>query len=367
MRASKIITVLLLAIGLMMILITCSGTGSTDETATDEIRTVTGTVPAANASINSLMTRQAAECAADTVMATDTAGETTSATVGADCSFSLTLSVGKAYVISLVLEDEFVATLLFDSGVGGFTTSTLPVGEGEEIIDLGSITISGIVATSDREPLEQNDCDGDGEDDLADDDDDNDGLDDDEEEDCDLDGHIDDVDDDDDCEEDEDREDEGRVLEVKPRNDPHPELGEDRVDLDKEVRARISCEVDRTSVSATTFRVEATGDVIACTHEFSGRGRGDTVKCHHDDDDFLADTTYTATLEGVLCTDGRTVKTTSWSFRTETEDDDEGDAEDQIDEEDEDEEENEEKDDDEDEDEDGEEEDDEEDDEDEDD
>ena len=84
MRASKIITVLLLAIGLMMILITCSGTGSTDETATDEIRTVTGTVPAANASINSLMTRQAAECAADTVMATDTAGETTSATVGAD-------------------------------------------------------------------------------------------------------------------------------------------------------------------------------------------------------------------------------------------------------------------------------------------
>lgn len=333
MRPSNRIAVSLLAI--TFALIACGGAGSSDNTTTEESRTLTGSVPSGDASLTSFTTRQLGLCAADAVMATDTAGESTTANVEADCTFSLTLSVGKAYVISLLLDNAFVATLLFDSGVGGFTTSTLPVGAGDGAIDIGTITVSGTVATCDREPLEQNDHDDDGEDDLEDDDDDNDGVNDDEEEDCDLDGHIDDLDEDDSCEADEDRNDEARVLEVKPRNDPHPELGEDRVDLDKEVRARIACTIEQASVNADTFRVEAVGDVIDCTYEFSGRGRGDTVRCEHDDQDFLADTTYTATLEGVLCEDGRTVKTTSWSWRTETADDDEGDAEDDIDEEDE--------------------------------
>lgn len=315
----------------------CGG-GTSGSDSQEGTRVVTGTVSGSSGSSN-LVTRAASDdCVADTILATDTTGATTSASVADDCSFSLTLATGKSYVVSLLLGDEFVATLIFDSGIEGFSTSSLPLSDGS-LLDLGQITISGTVASAENEALDQCDNDGDGTSDLDDADDDEDGVEDEEEEDCDLDGFDDDEDEDDpDCET-ENGENEAQVLEVKPRNDPHTDRGDDRVDLDKEVKARLSCTVDRDTVTADTFRVISEDGLheVACTHEFSGSGRsGNRIACDHESDDFLADTVYVATIDGVMCEDGRTVSPRSWEWLTETSDDDEGDAEDDMDEEDED-------------------------------
>lgn len=313
----------------------CGGSGDT----TGGARTITGSLALPETSLS--QSRTLITCLADTVLATDTEGTTVTETVSEDCAFEVSLTIGKSYVISFALNGEFVATLVFDSGITGFASSSLSLADGENAIDLGVVTISGSTASSAKNPLEQNDRDDDGENDLEDEDDDNDDVDDELEEDCDLDGFLDDLDLDSECEEEDDDEmenagDTAMVLEVKPRNDPHPENGDDRVDLDKEVRARISCEVDSSSVTAETFQVVAeSGEAIACAYEFSGSGNsGNRIECNHEED-FLADTIYQATLDGVMCEDGRMVEARTWQWLTEEADDDEGDAEDEIDEEDE--------------------------------
>jgi hypothetical protein len=306
----------------------CGGVGSSG--GGTETREITGTVSSSGTS--ALKTQTDADCAADTVIATDPSGGTIVAEVDEICNFSLTLEIGQSYVISFSRDGVFVATLIFDSGVGGFTGSDLTITAGDGAIALGQITITGNVAIPEFEPEEQTDEDGDGLNDLEDEDDDNDGVEDElDGDDCDLDG-VEGEEEEESCEEG----DLARVLEVKPRNDPHPELGEDRVDLEKEVKARISCEVDQTTVTAETFRVESDADTIACTFEFSGTGSsGNRIQCKHDGQDFLPDTVYTATIDGVKCLDGRDVEPRSWSWLTEEEDEDEGDVEDDLDEEDE--------------------------------
>lgn len=314
----------------LFLLAGCGGAGSSG--GGTETREITGTV--SSSGTPALKTQTDADCAADTVIATDPSGGTTVAEVDELCNFSLTLEIDRSYVISFSKDGVFVATLLFDSGVGGFTGSDLTITAGDEAIALGQITITGNVAIPEFEPEEQTDEDGDGLNDLEDEDDDNDGVEDEiDGEDCDLDGVEEGGEEEESCEEEGDL---ARVLEVKPRNDPHPELGEDRVDLDKEVKARISCEVDQTTVTAETFRVESDSDTIACTFEFSGTGSsGNRIKCKHGSQDFLPDTVYTATIDGVQCLDGRGVEPRSWSWLTEEEDEDEGDVEDDLDEEDE--------------------------------
>ena len=317
----------------------CGGatSGTAADNADGDTRTVTGNL-ASGSGAGLVKGLHADDCEADMVIATTTSGETSSADVEEDCSFSLSLSVGQSYVIGLALDDEFIATLIFDSGISGYTTSVLPLSAGE-ILDLGIITIFGDLATPENEPLGECDNDGDGEDDLEDEDDDNDGTEDEMEEDCDLDGSLDDYDEDeDDCEEDEEGEDEARVLEVKPRNDPHPGEGEDTIDLEREIKARLSCEVDRDTVNTDTFYIvsEDGMDIIACEYEFSRSGSsGNRIECDHDDQDFLPDTVYIATVDGVMCADGRSVEARSWEWLTESEDDDEGCFEDEFDEEDE--------------------------------
>lgn len=318
-------------IGCVMIIAGCLATG--DRPDQSDTRVVSGRVPSSSAA--SLLALGTGDCVADTVIATDTAGEITTTAVNDDCSFSITLQVGKSYSLSFAKGDQLIADLLFESGVAGFATASFSCSPGENIIDLGVITISGSVARPDSNPLDHVDQDQDGIADLEDHDDDGDEVPDEEEMDCDLDGIWDDFDEENLCEEPSSAH--AHVLEVKPRNDPHPELGEDDVDLDKDVKARISCEVDPQTVTSETFRVasEDGQDVVACTFEFSGTGSsGNRIECEHEQP-FLPHTVYIATIEGVRCLDGREVEARSWSWLTEGEDKEEGDVEDHIDEEDE--------------------------------
>lgn len=314
--------------GMLIFLVSCAG-GAGGGSSSDT-RALTGNV--SGESPPALKAQTSDDCAADTVIATDASGNTTTASVNEACDFTMDLQIGQSHVISFSSDGTFVATLIFDSGVGGFTSSDFKIGTGSGAIDLGLVTIRGKLATPEKEPKEQTDEDDDGVNDLEDDDDDNDGVEDElESEDCDLDGVEEGDDEGEDCEE----EDTARVLEVKPRNDPHPELGEDRVDLDKEVKARISCEVDQDTVTSETFRVASDSDTVACSFDFSGSGHsGNRIECEHEAD-FLPDTVYTVTIDGVRCLDGREVTPRSWRWLTEEEDDDDGDIEDELDEEDE--------------------------------
>lgn len=324
MKHQKKIALLILgAIGL-------AGCGVTD--GASNTRAITGTVAASQA--NSLQALAADTCAADKVIATDTAGTATTTDVADDCSFQLTVDTGKSYAIGFTRNDSFVATVVFSSGTAGFSGSDFAVSPGDTPIALGTITISGSTAVPASNPLNQTDQDGDGVADLDDTDDDEDGIEDEMEGDCDLDGVLDDFDESSDC--DEAPEGMARVLEVKPRNDPHPDKGEDRIDLDKDVRARISCEVDHATVTSETYAVISENglDVVSCQYNFSGTGKsGNRIKCEHETD-FLPDTIYTATIDGVLCANGTVVESRSWSWLTETEEDDEeGDGEEELDDE----------------------------------
>ncbi|MBI4125857.1 MAG: hypothetical protein HY465_00030, partial [Deltaproteobacteria bacterium] len=299
---------------------TNASTGESDAGA----RTVTGQLASGSGSLSK---SHVDGFVADEIIATATDGSTVTAEIEADGSFSLDLVVGKAYVISLVLDDQFVATVIFASRVG-FASTALPVSAGGTL-NLGTVTISGTMASVADDPFDELDGDGDGEADADDADDDEDGVADEDEEDCDLDGILDDFEETS-CEEDDDGA-LARILEVKPRNDPQPELGDDDVDLDKEPRARASCVLDQTSVSAETFSIVSdSGDEVVCEYTFSGRARsGDTVRCRHAID-FLPSEIYTATISGLLCEDGREIPDVSWSWLTEDADDDDGDTDDEF-------------------------------------
>lgn len=322
MKTVKVVKMLTLVAGILA-LAACSGAGTTVPTS-GTTRSITGTLPS-GAPAALFKAANHSNCAADSVIATDTTGETEVGSIEHDCSFELELTIGRSYVISFTADGAFVATLIFDSGVTGFSDSVMGISDGDDPIGLGTITISGNTATSANNPLDVLDQDGDGTLDSEDRDDDDDGIDDEDEGDCDLDGYLDDHDDDD-CDEDADGD---RILRVKPANHS------DDVDLDKDVRVKASCTIDQTSVTADSFSVvSAEGDAIACTYEFMGEGTGSMVRCRHHDNPFVANTVYTATVSGMRCEGGSELVEASWSFTTEEADDDEGDAEDDIDDED---------------------------------
>ena len=320
----------------------CLGSSSTDSSSqtvseSSGQKTVTGTLTT-DSDTSFLMASGSASCTSDIVIATDTSGDTVSSEVTADCSFSLTLNTGKNYVISFALNDEFVATLFFDSGVSGITTPTLPVDNDNGSIDLGSITITGDTATCENNPLEEVDTDGDGTDDYTDEDDDEDGTYDIAEDDCDLDGLLDDYDDEQNCGEEMD--DFARVLDVRPNRHRHRHhLWGDLVNLRKKVKARIACYVDPDNLDNENFRVESEfGDQIECDFRLRRYHRHDhrqsKVICRHELDPFESDTTYTATIDGLMCEDGRPVQEVSWSWHTKLRPDDlidyDGDYEDDL-------------------------------------
>ena len=252
-------------------------------------------------------------CGADTIQATDVAGSTENAELSDDCSFELNLTPGKPYLLGFIRDEAFIASLIVRNSSTTLETSIVFIAAGADPVDLGEVLIVGNRAIPGIQPATQNDRDGDGVADFDDDDDDNDGTSDDDEEDCDLDGFLDD-DDDDICEagdEDEDEE-SASVLEVQPRNNQGITFGSP-VNLDEEIEVRFACEIDPDSVTDATFVVSSSGDNITCEFEIDN----DEVNCKHEDDLFVANTTYTATLDGVFCENGDPVASTTWSWKTE--------------------------------------------------
>ena len=230
-----------------------------------------------------------------------------------------------------------MASMIFNNNAESFPSAILIVSAGDSPIQFGRITFSGTIATAENEPATQNDQDGDGIDDFDDDDDDDNGIPDDLEEDCDLDGIVDTYDDDSDCEEEDDSEASASIIEVTPRNDTTLDSGDDQVNLDEEVRLRANCEIDADSLNDQTFSVVSqNGNVILC--QFDPFEAEREITCEHEDDLFLPDTIYTATVSGLVCASGDPIAAVSWSWRTTSEADEdgeeEGDREDEEDEED---------------------------------
>lgn len=287
----------------------CSGGSAT---GSGETRDVTGTVPAGNNLALVQAQTASSNCRADAILATDTSDDTTSFDVADDCSFSITLGVDKAYILSFVKNDEFVASLEFDTGVSGFGGNTLPIFAGGGVIDLGAITFTGTLASAEHEPLDQIDTDGDGIADRLDDDDDNDGIEDWDENDCDLDGCRDDYDDDSECDPGiRAGQGSGRIIEVRPGR------GNGRVNLNEEIRARIACRVDIDSLTAETFSVvDSDGNAVDCNYQVSDRTPVTSRAECEPVSDLSAETTYTVTLNGILCEDSTEVESRTWTFTT---------------------------------------------------
>lgn len=314
-------------------LVACGGTGttSTDQnSATSSAVTLSGSVASSSQNNSNLSKFLVQGCDADQVIATNSSAETVSAEVSDDCSFSLSLAIGESYSISFLEGGTFVASLVFDTGINGVSSSSLPVNDSGATVNLGSVTITGNVASAENEPLSQLDNDDDGIDDLSDTDDDDDGIEDTSEEDCDLDGVIDDFDDDD-CgsvlAENSGDENTAGIYRVKPYN------GNEEVDLNKKIRVTAACEVDSSTVTSENFKVVSdNGDEIACTYSISTSEENgfDHIKCEHDID-LEANMGYKIQFSGVQCLNGKDVQAFETEFTTEVEDDDEGDSEDDFD------------------------------------
>lgn len=307
--------------------------GSSGGSSSEGTREVTGTLASSDAAALHLG-GSPGECAADTVIATDSLGKTITTAVDKECNFAIELKIGKSYVIGFSHGGSFVAVLVFDTGVG-FASENITIGEGSGPIRLGSITMRGNVAIPEHNPFEEEDCDNDGKPDFDDPDDDNDGVPDNEETDCDLDGIPDDLDEDNaTCKKDDQKivPELARVLEVKPRNNPHPERGSGRVDLDRDIKARINCLVDPKTVHEDTFRIDHDDKELACVYEVKDDydKKHSKIICGHEQD-MHPDALYVATIEGVKCLDGRIVKTKAWGWLTERSDEDHGHFEDDLD------------------------------------
>lgn len=301
----------------------CGGATGTQST-TSSTSTVSGTVASSSSSASadfSVTDYAVSGCFADTVVATDSDLATTSATVDGNCQFELSLTLNKSYSIAFLLEDQFVANLVFDSGNQMGMTSSLRLGQSAVTLELGQITVTGNSAIPQTNPLSLIDCDDDGLFDYDDSDDDGDGVEDEAEEDCDLDGHLDD--DDDDCLVNADQ----KIIRVKPSD------SKTDVDLNKDVKVYTRCPLDLTEFSSDQYQVVAAdGSVVDCSYKYSYYDHHAKLECEHAAN-FAADTEYTVTVTGLVCSTGESIPEVSFSFTTEIEDDDVGDAEDDSDDE----------------------------------
>lgn len=329
-------TLFLILLFLLNLLAACGGSAQGGSEFGNPARTLQGTVVSGEEATlrkttlsNTLLRQQIGnnECPADQVIATDSQAQTTLAEINQeDCSFEMELTINKSYVVSFTRDDEFIATLIVRRNASSLGSSVFFMAEANTEMNLGAIRIEGSKAIPENEPATQNDQDEDGVDDFSDEDDDGDGVSDNDEEDCDLDGFIDDDDENNGgCDSDEEGEDdeesgeedegdpvEAQVFEVSPAND------EVFVDLDEEVWVRFGCEVSEDSVNADTFYIESETDFIEC--EFDFQESGEVVTCDHEDQEFLPETTYTVTVEGVFCEDETEIEPETWSFTTHEED-----------------------------------------------
>lgn len=287
--------------------------GGTEAGNPDDDRAITGTVLSSDTASSLGKKATSSACAAETVRAINSSEEVATATVDSRCEFSLSVPIKKAYVLSFLRDDTVVGVLHFQHRSGELPTRTMPIHAGRNALALGRIRFSGAIALPETQPATQNDADDDGTADFDDPDDDNDGVSDADEPDCDLDGFEDALDDEpDDC----------SVADAKavpiravlPHHDASLEREYRFVNLTREVRARFGCDVDTSTVTASTFQVVAVGHVVSCRFGFSDSGR--RVVCDHDADPFAASQIYTASIDGVRCADGRSIRARTWSWRT---------------------------------------------------
>lgn len=283
-------------------------------------RTVSGQVSQSVSNLGRSLLVQIASCPVDTVIAVDSLAQTTIAELDDSCSFSLSLTINKAYAISLVKDDVFVASLVFYNTSRSLESTVMVVGDGSLEISLGLITISGNKATPQNQPASQNDRDDDGSSDYDDEEDDLD---------CDLDDYPDGYDEDEVCDDDDDNEEDGDdssentsgtseenafVLEVVPKNDSNLSDEQGLVSPDEDIEVRFSCTIDTDSVNAETFAIsDDNGNVLMCEFEYSSSNT--RIKCEHDG--MEVNTNYTATIDGILCADESFVRATTWNWRTE--------------------------------------------------
>jgi hypothetical protein len=315
-------------------------------TSTSDTIEITGSVQGRSANLAKGSSSAATGCEADTVVATDSDDDTIEGDVDEDCNFSIRVPHGRSYALSLLLRGTFVASLAYESGISGFSTPLLPLLLSRRPIVLGPIVIVGTRGTPTYQPLAYVDSDGDGIMDADDSDDDNDGVDDAQEDDCDADGIADDFDESVDCSDVNTNTSLARVLVARPHHNRGcrllHRLGRKgrchRVPLRRAVTAWVNCRVDRTTVTAETFRVEADGEAVDCHYRFKRwklrPRKAHILRCRHRSDPFAADAIYTATIDGVLCKDGTPVAPRSWSWLTVTAaraDLDASDADDEID------------------------------------
>ncbi len=307
------------------------GAVSEDSTAeltsdVDSTRKLNGTVPRTPSVEGDISA--SGECLANAVVAIDAMdGGRVEADVDANCQFSIDLQVDHAYQLFLMKDGEEVATLHMPSNSAEFTNQFLVVAVGVVDIDLGDITIVNNIAFPEHNPNDH----GDGKDDWSD-------------RDCDLDGKPDDFDDDKQCNDDDDDAC-ATVLKVKPRN------GQENVHLKQKVKAVVSCDIDESTLTSETFKVVAeNGEAIDCVFEIKNHGGKQVIICQHDASLFLAETRYTATLDGVKCEDrckdddwgegkswprpqcGCEIEPKSWSWTTAKDRDDKECPEDTVDE-----------------------------------
>lgn len=158
-------------------------------------RSLVGELVDSSASVSAFLA--SSSCPADTVIAVDSTGTSTTATVAEDCTFELVLTVDKAYALQFVLDDEFVASMIFQNGANLTQSSVFVITAGDTTVNLGLIQISSGQAIPSIEPATECDQDEDGIDDYDDEDDNNDGVSDDTETDCDDDGYLNSYDEDD--------------------------------------------------------------------------------------------------------------------------------------------------------------------------
>lgn len=295
-----------------------TGLSGTTTSLNDGLTTVTGTVELADGSSTTQFLKSLSSgCAADELIATDSSGDQTTTPIQAeDCSFEISLPSDESYNFGFFVNNELMANMVFSSGTNGFSQSSLPLQGVRGALNLGRILMEGSQAVPDFNPLRSLDFDQDGLNDFADLDDDDDGIADELEEDCDLDGVRDDYDGSCACRGQRGGTRHGDILEMRPsrQGDHRAQV----IPLDERVRVRLACVADETTISSETFSVISDDDAHQITCDYEVRTLGDSgnsqIICHHDEDLFVPDTTYTVTMDGVLCDDGNAAESLTFQM-----------------------------------------------------
>jgi hypothetical protein len=310
-------TALITMLGIAAYLTGCgSEAGGTEFGNPDQtVQVVTGEVDSSSSATVAKAAASAGGCVADTVVARNALDASTTAALEADCTFALSLKIDAAYRMIFLKNNALVGLMHFVNDSALLTDETFRVRKRDSAMALGRISFANTIGTPAVQPASLIDSDGDGLADADDTDDDGDAVSDSDEDDCDLDGFLDD--DDSDSSTCTTALAAARIRRVTPHHDAtFARIGR-RVSLGADIKARVSCTLDATTVTIETFAVTAGNDTIDCTYAMSGSDQ--RIECDHDDDPFEADTIYTATLNGIRCADGTAVEARSWSWKTRSE------------------------------------------------